>query len=252
MPAVSVCMATYNGAEYVGQQVESILQELQGGDELVVVDDCSTDETVAMIRVLSDHRIRIVTNPRNVGPNQSFAEAIALSTRPIIMLSDQDDVWVSGRRAILVDALATSGKMLVSSNQDCMDRDGRTMQCGLPRISGRDSCAHWKNVFSMYTGRCAYYGCAMAFRRELLSMILPVPAYVESHDLWIAMAANILGTNFHVEDVTLRRRLHGSNASLRRRRLGQKLWSRVVHTASLVQLLGRSTRLKFEAVRRYS
>jgi glycosyltransferase involved in cell wall biosynthesis len=242
MTAVSVCMATYNGAAYISRQIGTILDELQHDDELIIVDDCSGDDTVDRAKAWQDARIRIIRNARNAGPNQSFARAIGLSTRPLIMLSDQDDVWVTGRRKLLADALVQSGKLLVSSNQEYMDRDEKPIAYNLPRILSRDSEAIWKNILSMYTGHCAYYGCAMAFRRQLIRVILPLPAYVESHDLWIAMAANILGANLHLDEVTLRRRIHAANASLKPRPVHEKIWSRVVHTVSLAQLLPRCLR----------
>ena len=64
---ISVCMATYNGARFVREQLESILKQLGEGDEVVIVDDCSTDQTVDLIRHLNDDRIKLMVNTSNHG-----------------------------------------------------------------------------------------------------------------------------------------------------------------------------------------
>lgn len=62
---ISVCMATYNGARFVGAQLKSILDQLGSNDEVIVVDDHSTDETVAVIDQFKDSRIKLIENTTN-------------------------------------------------------------------------------------------------------------------------------------------------------------------------------------------
>ena len=85
-------------------------------------------------------------------------------------------------------------------------------------------------------GRAYYYGCAMAFNKKLNKIILPFPEYIESHDLWIAMAANMIHENAHIEDVVLQRRIHGNNASVVDRTLKAKLNSRLIFIKSYIEL----------------
>ena len=85
---VSVCMATYNGARYVHEQVASILPQLGPSDELVVVDDCSRDETVSVLRALEDPRVRIHCNERNRGVVASLERALRLACNDVLMLAD--------------------------------------------------------------------------------------------------------------------------------------------------------------------
>ena len=102
---VSVCMATYNGATYVGEQLRSILDELDDQDEVIVVDDASSDATVDVINALDDPRVRVHLQPRNRGYVRTFERAMGLATGDVVMLADQDDVWVAGRRKMLLDGL---------------------------------------------------------------------------------------------------------------------------------------------------
>jgi hypothetical protein len=98
--------------------------------------------------------------------------------------------------------------------------------------------SYLRNIVDIFVGRTNYFGCAMAFTQEFNRQVLPIPAFVESHDLWIALAANARGSNVHLDDVTLRKRQHGNNATstVSRRALYQKLWSRVVFVQSLLAI----------------
>lgn len=237
--AVSICMATYNGAAFIEEQVTSILEQIAPTDELVLVDDGSTDRTVEVLERFKDKRIVLHRNGVNRGHVYSFQKAISLSRHPIIVLADQDDRWLGGRLTLLVDALEQSGAMVVSSNSDYMDTHGRPIRHYVHRVAERHSRHHLGNIARIFIGRAGYFGCTMAFRRELVPLILPMPHFVESHDLWIALASNLIGSNAHVDRSTLVRRIHGQNASLARRSIVKKLRSRAIFLWSLGVLLRR-------------
>lgn len=232
---ISVCMATYNGVHYLPEQVASILAQMEATDELVVVDDASGDGTVAYLEGLRDPRIRVYRNEANLGHVQTFARAIGLASRPYILMADQDDVWVEGRAQAMRDALA-AGTVLVSTNSAYIDGQGHPIPPLNHGLNASDSRRHAVNILRIFTGHAFYYGCAMGLRAELRDIVLPIPRYVESHDLWIAMAANAMGSNAHLERITLRRRVHGKNLSVVRRPLARKLWSRALFLLSLLHI----------------
>jgi glycosyltransferase involved in cell wall biosynthesis len=237
--AVSVCMATYNGVNYLREQLDSILDQLLADDELVIVDDCSTDSTVALLTTVYDQRIRFYQNKINLGVNASFEKAILMSKKPIVLLADQDDIWRAGRVDILCQTLAKSGALVVSSNTSYVDAKGEPINFAAPRLSASDSKRHLKNIIKIFVGNAGYFGCAMGFRREVSSLILPIPRFVESHDLWIALASNLIKSNVHCESETLARRVHGRNASIIRRGLLPKLKARIIFARSILLLQAR-------------
>ncbi len=118
---VSVCMATFNGERYVPRQIETILSELSSSDELIVVDDCSTDRTVDIVRSIQDPRISVHRNVSNQRQVRSFATAIALARNDILFLADQDDIWIPGRVDLMCEALEAAGAALVASNFEWID-----------------------------------------------------------------------------------------------------------------------------------
>ena len=82
--SISVCMASYNGENFIEKQIKSILLQLSSSDELIIVDDCSTDRTVERINAFKDSRIQLVQNISNSGEILSFSKAISLSKNKYI------------------------------------------------------------------------------------------------------------------------------------------------------------------------
>ncbi|KAA9111706.1 glycosyltransferase [Microbacterium rhizomatis] len=208
-------MATYNGAEYVAHQLRSILDELAPQDDVVVVDDASSDDTVAIIEAMGDPRVRVIRQSPNRGYVRTFESAMLNATGDVLLLADQDDEWIAGRRDALVEAalasgVAASNLVLLGSGQPLRSPIG-----GRPwLLRSSDSVQRLRNELRILAGVAPYFGCAMAVRRDMLPVLTPFPAYLsESHDLWIATAANEMRALRHVEQATVRRRIHDSNAS---------------------------------------
>lgn len=218
--SVSVCMATYNGARYIDAQLSSILDQLRDHDEVIVVDDASTDETVEMLRAVDDPRIVVHRNEQNRGYVRSFERAISLAKGDVIVLSDQDDVWIEGRLSALLRG--TESHAVVASNLTLLDSDQplRSPLTGRPwLLSSADDGRRLRTEIRILAGDAPYFGCAMAVRRDALDLVTPFPEYLrESHDLWIATAANAAGVLGHLDEATVRRRVHGENASTERPR----------------------------------
>jgi glycosyltransferase involved in cell wall biosynthesis len=232
-------MATYNGAAFVLEQLSSVLQQLDPQDEVVVVDDASSDDTVALVRSLGDGRIRVVELERNRGHMLAFEEAIGLARGEVIVLADQDDVWLPGRLDAMVGRLAADG-CVVATNLTVFDGAGPVRATFIP-LEDTDSGKDFRNIVGMYLGTRPYFGCAMAFRSDLRGVILPIPAYMEGHDLWIALVGNALGCLVHDARPSVARRLHGANLTAdSRRRLPLVVRSRIGFTRALWEIRRRS------------
>ncbi|OUM39813.1 hypothetical protein B8W73_15315 [Arthrobacter agilis] len=205
-------MAAYNGSRYIEEQIQSILDDLGMNDELIVVDDRSKDGTADLVEGMDDPRIRFYRSPENCGYVRTFSKAAEMARGKYVFLADQDDIWVAGRTELLIRELRDHA--VVAGNVAIFG--------GAPvpadwSLKARDSSRRLRNIVGTLIGYRPYYGCAMGFRRDFSDVVLPMPKYLyESHDLWIALVANLAGEMQHVEDPpVLYRRLHEDNETPR-------------------------------------
>lgn len=218
---VSVCMAAWNGADYIAEQIASILEQLGPEDELVVVDDASSDDTAGVVGAIADPRLRLIRHQTNAGYVRTFEDALRAARGELLLLADQDDVWLPGRVDAMAADLRAAG--VVATNLTTLGGPASIRgPFGQPdwHLRARTSTHHLRNVVGILAGNMPYYGCAMGIRRDVLeSAVLPFPAFLtESHDLWIALVGNLTGQMLHDERRTVARRYHESNASPNRPR----------------------------------
>jgi len=239
--SISVCMASYNGQDYIIRQLISILEQLDDDDEVIIVDDCSKDGTVEVVKQLNDSRIKIFINDKNRGDVFSFNRSLSLAKNEVIFLSDQDDIWTPGRVSIMQKSLIDSNANLVTTNFDWINSNEAPIDVDYDGVKSSYSNKYFRNILDIFLGKTSYFGCAMVLRRDFLSVVIPIPAYVESHDLWIALASNIMKSNVHLDEHTFLKRKHGSNATstISSRPFYKKLWSRVVFAISVLELFKR-------------
>jgi glycosyltransferase involved in cell wall biosynthesis len=76
---VSVCIPCYNGEKFIGSTVESILNQTLVDFEIIIVDDASSDRTVAVAQAYRDKRIRLIRNPLNLGMGGNWNKAVSHS-----------------------------------------------------------------------------------------------------------------------------------------------------------------------------
>ena len=105
MPRVTVLMPTYNVAPYVREAIDSVMQQTYHDFELLVIDDCSTDNTVEVVRNIDDPRIHIIQNEKNVGLAENLNRGLSHITTEYVARMDGDDIaetfWLEREVAIL-------------------------------------------------------------------------------------------------------------------------------------------------------
>src|SRR4051812_31015555 len=92
---VSIVMATFNGARFLQQQLQTITEQTYRELEIIICDDASTDDTRSIIQAfaLKDPRIRWIFNETNLGINKNFEQGFREAKGAFIAIADQDDVW---------------------------------------------------------------------------------------------------------------------------------------------------------------
>jgi glycosyltransferase involved in cell wall biosynthesis len=227
-------MATYNGSSYLSEQLDSILSQLHAEDELIISDDHSTDDTRSIIARYKDKRVTQIMNTGKPGHVWNFGNAMAHATGEFIALSDQDDIWVENRMERMLDLLQRQPRYsLVVGDVIEFDEDGvRATQ----RRLGPSPRNRLLLLFRIFLGRAKYFGSAFLFRRDLTRFVLPIPYYIEAHDIWIALNACVRGNIMHLDEPTLMRRLHGMNLTpLQHRNLWKVMMSRLGYFAGMLQ-----------------
>lgn len=208
-PMISVCMATYNGERYIGEQLRTILDQLGPDDEVVVSDDSSTDGTLAVVAAFADPRIRVLAGNTFYSPARNFEHALRHARGAIIVLSDQDDIWLPGKLAVVRDKLGPrwARPALIMLDGEIIGSDGELLAPSIFALK-RSGRGLWRNIYDS-----SYPGCCMAFTRPLLQLALPLPRRVPMHDWWVALLAELFAEIEFVPVKTIRYRRHGGNAS---------------------------------------
>jgi GT2 family glycosyltransferase len=210
---LSVCIATYNGSQHIERQLRSILVQIGVNDEVIIVDDCSTDNTISIIKNLKDDRIKIYLNPKNIGVVQTFGRALSLAEGDLILLSDQDDFWYSDKVMTVTNIFSTQSLGLLVHNARIVNNDV-IISHSLFNYSN-SGYGILKNIISN-----TYTGCCMSFRRELLPKILPIPSKKGLyHDAWIGIISEFSGFKTVFLNIPLIEwNRHGGNVSVTKRR----------------------------------
>lgn len=210
MKRISVAMVSYQGAKYIEEQLDSILAALGPEDEVIVSDDGSTDGTREILAryQAQDVRVRMVDGPK-AGVKANVENALRACQGEYIFLADQDDIWMPEKVERVMAEFANGKTNLVV--HDAVVTDGACQEVILESfytLKG-SGAGVLKNIW-----RNTYIGCCMAFKRELLEAVLPIPGYIEMHDQWIGVINDQLkcGTSF-IPDKLIQYRRHGNNAS---------------------------------------
>lgn len=208
---ISVCMATHNGEKFIKEQLDSILCQLGPKDEVIISDDGSTDCTIKIINSINDDRIKIYHYKQTIKSKhahryvcKNFENALKRAEGDYIFLSDQDDCWLEGKVEKCVELLNTN--LLVVHNAKLVDESLRDFG----RMMYKNDFV-FRNFMALKRGK--YYGCTLAFRKELLKVILPFPNCLVLHDQWIGCLAELTGNVIFHNESLIKYRQHNSNTS---------------------------------------
>jgi hypothetical protein len=222
---VSVALCTYNGARFLREQVRSICLQTLPPVEIVLSDDASRDGSVDIVRAtlaecLAEKpglsiALRVFENPTALRVVKNFEQAISACTSELIALSDQDDVWMPERLALMVARFAQDPQlMLLHTDARLIDSQrgdlGQTLFHALEVTPSELARVHAGNAFDVLLRRNLVTGATTVFRRVLLADALPLP--VEwVHDEWLGIVASTMARVDLLEQPLIEYRQHESN-----------------------------------------
>lgn len=204
-PRVSVVMPVFNGAAHVAEAIDSVLAQSYRAFELLVVDDGSTDGSLAVIRAFADPRIRVIAQARNQGLIATLNHAFAEARGAYLVRMDCDDVAHPDRIAKQVAYLDAHPEVGVLGT--CFELFGA--QSGIVRYHERDAVLR---VFMLF--ECAIGHPTVALRRACVSLPFYDAAYPHAEDYEAWSRLMLAGTRFAVlPEVLLRYRTHPGQVS---------------------------------------
>jgi len=217
MRSVSVAMATYNGARHIQQQLDSLAAQSYLPAELVISDDRSEDDTLAIIQDFAESApfpVALHVNSDRLGYRRNFMKAAGLSRSELIAFCDQDDRWYPHKLAVIVEAFACPDVLLAYHNADVVGQDGtRLGSLSEYRAKRRTNAA-------MSLGPWTYaLGFTQVFRRSMLELSRFWPDSLDhnttgermAHDQWYFFLASVFGSIIYHHEPLVAYIQHGGN-----------------------------------------
>nr|WP_199158649.1 glycosyltransferase family 2 protein [Pedobacter sp. ASV2] len=183
-PLISIALCTYNGAEYLSQQLLSIVNQTYKNIEIVIVDDCSTDNTIEIVKSFTKDfsQVKFYQNTKNLGFNKNFEKAIQLTTGDYVAISDQDDIWELNKLELLYNNIGNN--WLIFSNSAFIDEKNNPINKTLIEPSFKLGKRDFRSLlfYNFVTGHTAL------FARTFFPYIFPIPSS-GYYDWWMGFIA---------------------------------------------------------------
>ncbi len=205
---ISVAVTTYNGSEFLREQLDSIYNQSYSNIEVIVTDDRSNDST---IKILDEYHqkygLMYIVNKTNLGFSKNFEKAISLCSGDFIALADQDDIWKEDKLEKLIThignySLIYSDAVLTNEKNEVIHTSFKN-KCN--DIAG-DNCCFCDFIFKKNI-----YGCTMMFTKQLAQQALPIPSECFQHDWWLPVVAHKMNGIKYLDKPLMSYRQHESS-----------------------------------------
>lgn len=216
---LAILLSTYNGSEYLEEQINSIFSQTYNSWELYIRDDGSNDGTLDIINeyaALNRERVFLIKdNLGNVQSAISFMQLLDEVQADYYMFCDQDDFWLPSKIELtLLKMIETeknnSGKgVLIFSDLTLVDNELNLIHESMWEYVGIDP-EKSKNIYKVVNSSCVT-GCTIMINNKLKEQVLPYPSEALMHDWWITLNAAFLGVVEYLNEPTVLYRQHNNN-----------------------------------------
>ncbi|MGA1980070.1 MAG: glycosyltransferase family 2 protein [Sedimentisphaerales bacterium] len=218
-PAISICMATYNGEQFLGQQLDSIIAQSNQDWQLLVRDDGSDDNTVHIVEDYAGRlpeKIRLVTDDGNrLGASLNFGKLLEYADTEYIMFSDQDDVWLPNKIELTLNAMKAA-EQIYPDKPILIHTDLQVMDYKLDIIA--NSMWSYQKLFpeagsdlNRIMAQNVVTGCTVMLNKKARAVSIPVPDEAIMYDWWLALKVCEHGKIIYVSIPSVLYRQHSKN-----------------------------------------
>ena len=206
---ISVVVCTYNGAKYIEAQLASIVAQTYAVDEIIVVDDVSSDATFEVVEraAARNSRIAVFQNEVNIGFTKNFENALQIAKHEYIAISDQDDIWHAQKIEKMMAAFKPDAAAIYC--------DSVRFTTKIPEHATKNKS--YRHVDGRAVRKLAMYntvsGHALIIRKTLLQDAVPIPAAVY-YDWWLALHALTKGGLQYLDEILVYQRAHDNNVTI--------------------------------------
>lgn len=206
-PLISVVLCSYNGAAFIEEQIQSLLQQTYPNLEIVISDDGSTDGTQVILKAYQPQpQFKVFFQDKTLGPIKNVAFALQQTTGAFIAFCDQDDIWLPQKTETLYNSI--NDDLLVYSDSELIDEHGQPLHKKLSQLR------------RMYTGNETYgfvfsnvaWGHTILISRRLVAHLLPIPEGI-AHDIWMAVKAATLKQIKYIDVALTKYRQHAASVT---------------------------------------
>ena len=203
---ISVAMASYNGEKYIAAQLDSIIEQTHKNIEIVITDDCSADNTVAIINGYQQRYpfISLYINTMNSGVTKTFERSLKNCKGKFIAISDQDDVWEKDKLETLAAAIDTEDAAY--ANSLFVDSECRSLHTDFKSVM------HLQSYYSgapFLLGNCLP-GHSLVMTYDFVQTLFPFPDGI-MFDRWISFKAGANNGIKYIDRTLVNYRQHDSN-----------------------------------------
>lgn len=186
-PTVSVIIPTYNRANLIGKPIRSILSQSYQNFEIIVVDDCSTDDTEQAISSFNDPRIRYLRHQNNSGAAVARNTGIDNSTGDYIAFLDSDDEWLPEKLAKQLNLFQQCGSDVgfIYTGLAAVDESNQVKRVISSSYRGNLSD---RLLYSNFIGTPSTVMVKRNYLQQVKGFDPDMPSFIEDWDLWLRLA----------------------------------------------------------------
>lgn len=215
MEKVDILLATYNGEQYLREQLNSILSQSYSNFRLLISDDLSTDSTREILAeyVEKDKRIIIFNQEKNLGVVKNFEFLLKKVENKYYMFSDQDDIWKENKIEKSIKVLEETNSDLVYTDLEVVDENLNVTYESYWKLKGiYNKIKKYNNFESLYLNNFVT-GCTILSKKELIKEVLPLPntSKFVLHDYWIPLILSQKHKITYIEEPLIKYRQHKNN-----------------------------------------